>query len=71
MRRRRAGRIHGVEAGMQVNSVTGKKRMLITGVSGLLGNNLACYFKTKFYICGLYGSHTAIIDGIKTKKTDL
>lgn len=48
-----------------------KKKMLITGVSGLLGNNLAYYFKDKYNILGLYCSHPVFIDGIQTGKCDL
>lgn len=47
------------------------ERMLITGVSGLLGNNLAHYFKNKYKILGLYCSHPVSIAGIKTEKLDL
>ena len=45
--------------------------MLITGVSGLLGNNLAYYFKDKYDILGLYNSTSVNIDGIYTGKCDL
>ena len=45
--------------------------MLITGVSGLLGNNLAYYFKDKYDILGLYNSTSVNIDGITTGKCDL
>ena len=45
--------------------------MLITGVSGLLGNNLAYYFNNKYKILGLYCSHPVSIVGIQTKKCDL
>ncbi len=48
-----------------------KTRLLITGVSGLLGNNLAYYFKDKYEILGLYNSHPAIINGICTEKCDI
>ena len=37
--------------------------MLITGVSGLLGSNLAYYFKDKYDILGLYNSHPVLLDG--------
>jgi len=46
-------------------------KMLITGVSGLLGNNLAHYFKNKYEILGLYHSHSVTIPGIKTEKINL
>ena len=45
--------------------------MLITGVSGLLGNNLAYYFRKKYDILGLYLSHQLTIEGIQTQKADL
>ena len=45
--------------------------MLITGVSGLLGNNLAYYFKYKYDILGLYNSHQVYIDNVTTQKCDL
>jgi perosamine synthetase len=47
------------------------KKMLITGVSGLLGNNLAYYFKDKYDILGLYNSHPVSLDGIYTQKCDI
>jgi len=55
---------------MQTNREN-NKRMLITGVSGLLGNNLAYYFKDKYEILGLYNSHPVIIKGIYTEKCEL
>ncbi len=45
--------------------------MLITGVSGLLGNNLAYYFRNKHDILGLYCSHPVEINGIQTERVDL
>ncbi len=48
-----------------------KERMLITGVSGLLGNNLAYYFRIQYDILGLYFTFPIRIKGIKTKKCDL
>ena len=48
-----------------------KTKLLITGVSGLLGNNLAYYFKDKYEILGLYNSHPVIIDGIRTGECDI
>ncbi len=47
------------------------RKMLITGVSGLLGNNLAYYFKQKYEILGLYSSHPVLIAGVRTEKCDL
>lgn len=46
-------------------------RLLITGVSGLLGSNLAYYFKDKYEVLGLYSSHPVTIKGIATEKCDL
>lgn len=48
-----------------------KKNMLITGVSGLLGNNLAYFFKDKYSVTGLYNSHAVEIEGIDINKCDL
>jgi len=48
-----------------------KPRCLITGVSGLLGNNFADYFKSRFDILGLYHSNPVQIEGIETDKCDL
>jgi UDP-4-amino-4,6-dideoxy-N-acetyl-beta-L-altrosamine transaminase/dTDP-4-dehydrorhamnose reductase len=48
-----------------------KQKMLITGVSGLLGNNLAYYFKEKYEILGLYNSHPVSINGVYTEKCQL
>ena len=48
-----------------------RKKCLITGISGLLGNNLADYFKEYFDILGLYHRHPVRIDGIYTGKCDL
>ena len=45
--------------------------MLITGVSGLLGNNLSCYFRNKFEILGLFNRHPVYIENIRTRKCDL
>ncbi|MFA5903079.1 MAG: UDP-4-amino-4,6-dideoxy-N-acetyl-beta-L-altrosamine transaminase [Desulfobacula sp.] len=48
-----------------------KKRILITGVSGLLGNNLAYYFKDRFNVLGLYKTHPVEINGIVTRQVDI
>ncbi len=45
--------------------------MLITGISGLLGNNLACYFRDKYEIVGLYNYHPVTIRGIRTEYCDI
>ena len=47
-----------------------KKKMLITGVSGLLGNNLALYFRKNYQVIGSYLSHPIYIDGIELIKCD-
>ena len=48
-----------------------RKRLLITGVSGLLGNNLARYFKDKHEILGLYNFHPVVIRGITSEKCSI
>ncbi len=48
-----------------------RAKLLITGVSGLLGSNLAYYFKDKYEILGLYNSHPVTIKGIRTEKCDI
>lgn len=45
--------------------------MIITGVSGLLGNNLAHYFKDKYEIEGWYSSHKVSVEGVKARKVDI
>lgn len=45
--------------------------MFITGVSGLLGNNLAYYFKDSYDVVGQYCSHQVFIRGIKTLRADI
>ena len=47
-----------------------KEKMLITGVSGMLGNNLAHYFRNTYDILGLYNTHPVDIEGIYTEKCD-
>jgi UDP-4-amino-4,6-dideoxy-N-acetyl-beta-L-altrosamine transaminase/dTDP-4-dehydrorhamnose reductase len=54
-----------------MNNVSDKKKMLITGVSGLLGNNLACYFARKFDLLGVYNDHPVLIPGTQTERCDL
>ncbi|MBT5469451.1 MAG: NAD-dependent epimerase/dehydratase family protein, partial [Nitrospina sp.] len=46
-------------------------KMLITGVSGLLGNNLALYFKDKFKVLGLCHHNTVVIPGVSVESIDL
>jgi len=45
--------------------------MLITGVSGLLGNNLAYYFRNKYDLLGVYYSHPVTLEGVDTIQCDL
>lgn len=47
------------------------KKMLITGISGLLGNNLALYFQDKFDILGLYHSNKVELENIRTAHADI
>jgi perosamine synthetase len=46
-------------------------KMLITGVSGLLGNNLAVYFKDRYELLGLYYQNPVIIPGVRVESVDL
>ncbi len=48
-----------------------KKRLLITGVSGLLGSNLAFCLKDQFDILGLYHSRPMHLKGILSGHVDL
>ena len=48
-----------------------KKRMLITGVSGLLGNNLAYFLKKSYEVTGLYLRHPVTMEDVVTCKCDL
>ncbi len=45
--------------------------MLLTGVSGLLGNNLAFCLRGKYDILGVYCTHKIEIDGIRTAMADI
>jgi perosamine synthetase len=45
-------------------------KMLITGVSELLGNNLAHYFKDKHTVLGLFNNHSITIPGIEVEYCD-
>jgi len=47
-----------------------KKKILISGVSGLLGNNLAIYFRNKYQVIGSYLTHPVYIEGVKLIKCD-
>jgi len=48
-----------------------RRKILITGASGLLGNNLAYYFKDKYEVFGTYCLHPVNIQGIRTQKADI
>ncbi|MBN2581625.1 MAG: UDP-4-amino-4,6-dideoxy-N-acetyl-beta-L-altrosamine transaminase [Planctomycetes bacterium] len=50
---------------------TSKPRMIITGASGLLGNNLAWRLKDRWEIVGLYHSHAIRLDGCEVRRVDL
>jgi dTDP-4-dehydrorhamnose reductase len=45
--------------------------MLITGVSGMLGSNLAYYFRDTYEVLGLYRTHAVVIDGVRTQEADI
>lgn len=48
-----------------------KKRVLITGISGLLGSNLGCCWQESWDILGLYNTHPVTLKGISVKQIDL
>lgn len=48
-----------------------RKKILITGVSGLLGSNFAHYFKEHYDVLGLYNTHPIEIEGIRTSQVDI
>ncbi len=48
-----------------------KKRLLISGVSGLLGSNLAFFLKDRYEIVGLYHSRPISLKGISSRRVDL
>ena len=48
-----------------------RKKILITGISGMLGSNLAYYFKDNYDILGLYNTHPVEIDGARTLPVDI
>jgi dTDP-4-dehydrorhamnose reductase len=47
------------------------KKIFLTGVSGMLGSNLALCWREHCEILGIYHQHRWTLDGIKTKQTDL
>jgi len=48
-----------------------KKKLFITGVSGLLGSHLAYVFRDHYDISGIYHTHEIAIQGVSTMKLDL
>ena len=48
-----------------------KKRVLITGVSGLLGSNLAYYFKDRYEVFGVFHHHPLAMPGIQARGADI
>lgn len=48
-----------------------RQKLLITGVSGLLGNTLAYYFKDKYEVSGLYNDHPVNINGVRTEHCNM
>jgi dTDP-4-dehydrorhamnose reductase len=51
--------------------VTTRPRLLISGVSGLLGLNAALQWKDSFEIAGHYMSHPVVFPGIQTSRVDV
>jgi len=48
-----------------------RKKMLITGISGLLGNNLGWYFKEYYEVLGVYNNHPVNIQGVNCEPCDI
>lgn len=48
-----------------------KQCLLITGISGLLGSNLAYYFKDIYQVNGIYLSHPVKVAGVQSRKVDI
>lgn len=48
-----------------------KKKLLITGISGLLGSNLAYRLKDRYEIFGFYHHQPLRMDGVETRMVDL
>ncbi|MCD4781589.1 MAG: SDR family oxidoreductase [Candidatus Omnitrophica bacterium] len=47
------------------------KKILITGVSGLLGSNLAFCYRDRYELLGLYRTHRVDIEGMRTMECDI
>lgn len=47
------------------------KKLLITGISGLLGSNLAYIFRDKYDLVGWYNSHKVFIPGVDSFKVNI
>ena len=47
-----------------------KKKILVTGASGLLGSNLMYCLKDQHDFCGLYHTHKIMIDGTTMRRCD-
>ena len=48
-----------------------KKRILITGISGLLGSNLGFCWKDRYDLLGTYHTHPVHLQGVQTRKVDI
>ena len=46
-------------------------KIFLTGVSGLLGSNLAWYFRDKAEVVGVFNTHHVTVPGVKTLALDL
>lgn len=53
------------------NDPMNKKKLLITGVSGLLGSNLAYYFKDQYEVLGIFNQHPFHPSWCRTEQADL
>ncbi len=48
-----------------------RARVLITGVSGLLGSNLAYSYRTRYDVAGVYRTHSVAFPGVLTTSLDV
>lgn len=53
------------------NLLEKKGKILITGVSGLLGSNLALFFRNSYDVLGTYCTQPVVIEGIATQGVDI